>query len=152
LIFASIEKIELPSGRAVNTLLDMEDNGLFLDETARRVGATPRNIKYWTRIHALPVRRRGRRNLYPPLTIALLGAIARLAELEIHTTRYIRWLVDLALERPIMDPVFRRFIRERSEIDRILDATRLSEKASTEQSLSMREAADARRDDDEIIL
>jgi len=142
----------LLSGRAVNILLGMEDDGLFLEETARRIDATPRNIKYWTRSHALPVRRRGRRNLYPPQTVALLNAIARLAELEIHTTRYIRWLVDLALERPIADPVFRRFIRERSAIERILDATRLAGEAAGAQSFQQEAKTAARRRDDEIIL
>lgn len=79
----------------------MEGGELTLEETAAATGATIRNIKYWTVVYELEVNRKGRRNFYPRRTVDLLRAITRLAELQVHSTHFTRWLVDLALGRAI---------------------------------------------------
>ncbi len=81
---------------------------LTLEQVVRQTGISTRNVKYWCTLHRLEVRRRGRRNLYPPSTVSLLEAIARLADLHVYTTRFTRWLVDLALGRPPAEPELHR--------------------------------------------
>jgi hypothetical protein len=99
----------------------MQDGELTLEETAAASGATTRNIKYWTVVYDLEVHRRGRRNFYPARTVELIRAITRLSELQIHTTHFTRWLVDLALDRDLGDPDrYARFQALCSEIGDLL--------------------------------
>jgi hypothetical protein len=82
----------------------MQDGEFTLEETAAATGATIRNIKYWTVVYDLEVHRRGRRNFYPRRTVELIRAITRLSDLQVYTTHFTRWLVDLALGRDLGDP------------------------------------------------
>ncbi len=75
-----------------------------LEELIVRTGVSRRNIKYWTALYALPHRRDGRRNFYPPITEQLLKGISLLSAHPIFTTAYIHWLIDAVLERPPADP------------------------------------------------
>ena len=134
----------------------MDEASIFIEDVARRIDATARNIKYWTRVYRLPVERQGRRNLYPPRTVELLGAIASLARLEIHTTRFIRWMVDGALERPIEDAAYRAYHNKRPQWEAILKMASLTAPPATHDNDSAKAAArsrtQARRREDEIIL
>lgn len=93
---------------------------LTLEEVVATTRASRRNVKYWTALYDLPFRRDGRRNLYPPVTVTLLGAIVLLSEHALFTTTYIRWLVDRVLERSPADP--RRAARIARNWDSITEA------------------------------
>ena len=75
-----------------------------LEEIIEERGISARNIKYWTSIYTLDTRREGRRNFYPEITVEILSAVHALAELQLFSTRYIRMLVDHALQRDCSDP------------------------------------------------
>lgn len=93
---------------------------LTLEEVVATTRASRRNVKYWTALYNLPFRKDGRRNLYPPVTVTLLTAIALLSEHSIFTTTYIRWLVDRVLERSPAAP--RRAVRITRDWEAITNA------------------------------
>ncbi|RMH56671.1 MAG: MerR family transcriptional regulator [Candidatus Hydrogenedentota bacterium] len=77
--------------------------GLTIEAVRKETGISFRNIKYWTALYELPFQKKGRRNYYPPDTVELLRAIALLSRFHVFSSRYIRWLIDLKLERPLKE-------------------------------------------------
>lgn len=93
---------------------------LTLEDVVAETGITVRNIKYWSALYKLDVRRKGRRNFYPRRTVEILNVIADLAAQQVFTTHFVRWLVDVAMERdPARDA---RFIRYRDARARLSSA------------------------------
>lgn len=72
---------------------------LTLEHVVAETGISVRNVKYWSALYKLDVRRKGRRNYYPRRTVEILSAIADLAAQQVFTTHFVRWLVDVAMER-----------------------------------------------------
>jgi hypothetical protein len=76
---------------------------LTLEQVHERTGLSIRNIKYWSRLYRLRMDRRGRRNYYPPETVRILEAVAALAEVNLFTSHYLKWVVAAAQGAPVAD-------------------------------------------------
>lgn len=94
---------------------------MTLEEVVSETGIPVRNIKYWSSIYELEFRRQGRRNFYPRRTVEILMTIDALSAPQLFTTHFIRWLVDLALGRPLKNSeLIERYRRLQEEYGSVL--------------------------------
>ena len=74
---------------------------LPIENVLAETGISRRNINYWVSTYALEIVKRGRKNYFPRKTVELLKLISMLSNLNIFSSIFIRWLIDIYLSRKI---------------------------------------------------
>ncbi|HBW47532.1 TPA: hypothetical protein DEF17_06325 [bacterium] len=74
---------------------------LPIENVLAETGISRRNINYWVSTYSLEIVKRGRKNYFPRKTVELLKLISMLSNLNIFSSIFIRWLIDIYLSRKI---------------------------------------------------
>ncbi len=75
-------------------------NKIYLDDVIEETGISKRNVKYWCQKYELPVKKDGRKNVYPEDTINALELVKLLSNSQLFNHRFIRLQIQRALGDP----------------------------------------------------